>query len=121
MTVHSLHGVNEPVTGFLRPDWSGKGEVPPFVPITNLPDVPEVPVSLVPGADWMPVLDPSLSAPAQREGNEVVELRTLNSRTFANRDGTFTTEFHAQPIFYQPAGTTNARRSQADRPRIRRR
>jgi cell wall-associated NlpC family hydrolase len=106
VTVHSLHGVGLPVTGFLRPDWSGKGEVPPFVPV-NLPDVPEAPVTLVQGADWMPALDSSVTAPAQRDGKEVVELRTPNSRTFANADGTYTTEFHAQPIFYQPAGTTD--------------
>ncbi len=107
VTVHSLHGVSLPVTGFLRPDWSGKGEVAPFVPI-DLPDVPEEPATLVPAADWMPAPDPTLSAPAQREGKEQVDMRTLNSRTFLNHDGTYTTEFHAQPIFYQPAGTTAA-------------
>ena len=106
VTVHSVHGVSLPVTGFLRPDWSGEGEVPPFVPV-DLPDVPEAPVTLVPSADWMPTLDPALSAPAAREGKERVDMRTLSSRTFENSDGTFTTEFHAQPIFFQPAGTTN--------------
>ena len=105
VTVHSLHGVDLPVTGFLRPDWSGNGEVAPFVPV-DLPDVPEVPATLVPAADWMPTLDPALTAPAVREGKEQVDMRTLSSRTFLNRDGTYTTEFHAQPIFYQPAGTT---------------
>jgi len=105
VTVHSLHGVSLPVTGFLRPDWSGDGKVAPFVPV-DLPDVPEVPVTLVPPADWMPTLEPAISAPAARDGKERVDLRTPNSRTFANKDGTFTTEFHAQPIFYQPNGTT---------------
>lgn len=107
VTVHSLSGISLPVTGFLRPDWSGNGKVAPFVPITNLPDVAEVPATLVPAADWMPTLDPALSAPVAREGTERVDLRTPTSRTFANPDGTFTTEFHAQPIFYQPAGTTD--------------
>ncbi|HEY5520350.1 MAG TPA: DNRLRE domain-containing protein [Candidatus Limnocylindrales bacterium] len=106
VTVHSLHGISLPATGFLRPDWSGDGSVAPFVPVT-LPDVPEAPATLVPASSWMPTLDPSLSAPATREGLERTDLRTLNSRTFENADGTFTTEFHAQPIFYQPAGTTS--------------
>ncbi len=104
VTVHSLRGLSLPVTGFLRPDWSGKGDVTPFVPV-DLPDVPEQPASLVPAVDWMPTLDPALAAPTARGGKEVIALRTPTSRTFANRDGTFTTEFHAQPIFYQPAGT----------------
>jgi hypothetical protein len=107
VTVHSLDGISLPLTGFLRPDWSGDGAVPPFVPVTNLPDTPEVPATLVPAADWMPTLDPALSAPVQREGTERIDMRTLNSRTFENADGTFTTEFHAQPIYYQPAGTTD--------------
>jgi len=107
VTVHSLHGVSLPVTGFLRPDWSGDGEVAPFVPV-DLPDVPEVPVTLVPTVDWMPTLDPALSAPVVREGKEQVDMRTLNSRTYLNRDGTYTTEFHAQPIFFQPAGPSGA-------------
>jgi cell wall-associated NlpC family hydrolase len=99
VTVHSLHGISLPVTGFLRPDWSGDGNVPPFVPVT-LPDVPEIPATLVPAASWLPAFDPTLTAPAAREGVERVDLRTPNSRTFENADGTFTTEFHAQPIFY---------------------
>ena len=107
VTVHSVDGISLPVTGFLRPDWSGDGVVPPFVPVTNLPDTPEVPASLVPAADWLPSLDPALSAATSRTGKERVDMRTLNSRTFQNTDGTFTTEFHAQPIFYQPAGTTD--------------
>lgn len=105
VTAHSLHALSLPVTGFLRPDWSGDGKVPPFVPV-SLPDVPETPVTLVPTADWMPTFDAGVTAPAQREGKERPDMRTLDSRTFENADGTFTTEFHAQPIFYQPAGTT---------------
>jgi len=105
VTVHALHGVSLPVTGFLRPDWSGEGKVAPFVPV-DLPDVPEAPVSLIAAADWMPTLDPTIVAPQVREGKERVDLRTTNSRTFENADGTFTTEFHAQPIYYQPADTT---------------
>src|SRR3954447_10308215 len=105
VTVHSLHGVSLPVTGFLRPDWSGEGKVAPFVPV-DLPDVPETPVTLVASAEWMPTLDPTLVAAQEREGTERPDMRTTNSRTFQNGDGTFTTELHAQPIFYQPAGTT---------------
>src|SRR3954453_402939 len=104
VTVHALHGVSLPVTGFLRPDWSGEGMVAPFVPV-DLPDVPEAPVSLIAAADWMPTLDPTIVAPQVREGKERVDLRTTNSRTFENADGTFTTEFHAQPIYSQPAAT----------------
>ena len=108
VTVHSLNGVSLPVTGFLRPDWSGDGKVPPFVPVTVVPpDVPETPATLIPALDWMPTVDTKVSAPAQRDGTERADLRTVNSRTFQNADGTFTTEFHAQPIFYQPAGTTD--------------
>jgi cell wall-associated NlpC family hydrolase len=105
VTVHSLHGVSLPVSGFLRPDWSGEGKVAPFVPV-DLPDVPETPVTLVAGAEWMPTLDPELVAAPEREGTERPDMRTTNSRTFQSADGTFTTEFHAQPIYYQPAGTT---------------
>ena len=110
VTVHATHGVGLPVTGFLRPDWSGNGEVAPFVPVDlgNVPDVEEAPTTLVPAAEWMPTFDPTLIAPTVREGIERLDLRTINSRTFENGDGTFTTEFHAQPIFYQPAGTTTA-------------
>jgi cell wall-associated NlpC family hydrolase len=108
VTVHSLNGVNLPVTGFLRPDWSGDGKVPPFVPVAiPAPDVPETPATLVPSVDWMPNLDAAITAPPDRTGSERKDLRTLDSRTFENADGTFTTEFHAQPIFYQPAGTTD--------------
>ena len=32
-------------------------------------------------------------------------MRTANSRTYQNSDGTLTTEFHAQPIFHQPEGS----------------
>lgn len=102
VTVHSLNGISQEVTGFLRPDWSGAGEVPPFVPI-DLPDIPEEPAVLVPAAEWMPALDETTVTPIEREGAERTDLRTLNSRTFENADGTFTTEFHAQPIHYLPA------------------
>jgi cell wall-associated NlpC family hydrolase len=101
VTVHGLHGISQTVTGFLRPDWSGEGSVPPFVPI-DLPDVAEEPAVLVPTAEWILPLDETTVTPVNREGDERVDLRTPTSRTFANDDGTLTTEFHAQPIHYLP-------------------
>jgi len=105
VTVHSLHGVSLPVTGFLRPDWSGKGEVVPFVPV-DLPEVPEAPATLVESSSWMPALDAAALGEIDRKARERVDLRTPSTRTFQNRDGTFTTEFHAQPIFYLPPDST---------------
>ncbi len=99
VTVHSLHGISQDVTGFLRPDWSGAGEVAPFVPV-ELPDVVEEPAVLVPPSDWMPFFADDEIAPIERDGIERADLRTASSRTFENPDGTFTTEFHAQPIHY---------------------
>ena len=108
VTVHSLHGVQLPVTGFLRPDWSGAGDVAPFAPET-LPEVPEQPAALAAPAAWMPSLDPTTTRPIAREGTERIDMRTTTSRTFENRDGTFTTEFHSRPIFYLPEGSTRLR------------
>lgn len=41
--------------------------------------------------------------PAAEEAVELIEQRTPDSRTFANRDGTFTTEIHGGPIHYEDA------------------
>ena len=102
VSVHSLHGLDLPLTGFLRPDWSGDGAVAPFTP-QELPEVPEAPAALVPQAPWLPQIDATTVGPVAREGDEVVSMRTATTRTFANPDGTYTTEFHVQPIYYQPA------------------
>lgn len=101
VTVHALHGIGMPLTGFLRPDWNGKGKVEPLDPSLLL-DQTETPVALVPASAWAPALDPSLEgAQPERAGEERVDMRTATSRTFENADGTFSTEFHAQPIFHQ--------------------
>ena len=101
VTVHALLGIGLPLTGFLRPDWSGNGRVEPLDPSLLL-DQSETPVALVPASAWAPALDPSIDgAQPVRAGEERVEMRTASSRTFDNGDGTFTTELHPQPIYYQ--------------------
>lgn len=105
--VHALHGISLPLTGFLRPNWDGAGKVEPLDPDLLL-DQAETPVTLVPPSTWAPPLDPSLEgAQPARAGVERVDLRTANSRTFENEDGTFTTELHAQPIYYQAPDSTD--------------
>jgi len=101
VTVHALHGIGLPLSGFLRPDWSGQGRVEPLDPSLLL-DETETPVALVPASAWAPALDPSIDgAQPVRAGEERVDMRSATSRTFDNGDGTFTTELHAQPIYYQ--------------------
>jgi hypothetical protein len=105
--VHALHGISLPLTGFLHPNWGGDGRVEPLDPSLLL-DQDETPVSLVPVSAWAPALDPALEgAQPERAGEERVDLRTATSRTFENPDGTFTTELHAQPIYYQTAESTD--------------
>lgn len=105
--VHALHGISLPLTGFLRPNWDGAGKVEPLDPDLLL-DQTETPVALVPPSAWAPALDASLEgAQPERSGIERLDLRTANSRTFENEDGTFTTELHAQPIYYQTADSTD--------------
>lgn len=107
VTVHALHGIGLPLTGFLRPDWSGAGRVEPLDPSLLL-DQSETPVGLVPPSAWAPALDPSAEgAQPERAGAERVDMRTATSRTFEAPDGTFTTELHAQPIYYQPPDSTD--------------
>lgn len=107
VSVHALHGINYPLTGFLRPNWDGAGNVEPLDPDLLL-DQGETPVTVVPPAAWAPVLDPSLEgAQPERAGVERVDMRSATSRTFENEDGTFTTELHAQPIYYQAADSTD--------------
>jgi hypothetical protein len=103
VAVHALRGLPLPLTGFLRPDWNGKGKVEPLDPSLLL-DQAETPVALVPASSWAPALDPfAEGAQPERTGAERVDMRTATSRTFENPDGTFTTELHAQPIYYQTA------------------
>jgi hypothetical protein len=107
VTVHALHGLGMPLSGFLRPDWNGKGKVEPLDPALLL-DQGETPVALIPASAWAPLLDPSAKgAQPTRAGEERVDMRSSSSRTFENPDGTFTTELHAQPIYYQPPGSTD--------------
>ncbi len=108
VTVHSLAGITIPPTGFLAVDWTGKRG--PFKPghivlPTILNDTPEAPAALVPAVAWAP------EAPAEDiaqgpavAGDERVDLRTANSRTYDDH-GQFTTELFARPINYLPQGS----------------
>ncbi len=109
VTVHALDGISLEPTGFLAVDWSGKrGPFEPGGPV--LPpavDQPEAPASLVPAVAWTP------EQPAEEiafgpavEGAERTDMRTANSRTFEDSDGTFTTEMFSRPIHYLPADST---------------
>ncbi|MEA2675960.1 MAG: hypothetical protein QOJ81_101 [Chloroflexota bacterium] len=101
--VHAVHGISLPLTGFLHPNWGGEGKVEPLDPSLLL-DQSKTPVAVVPASPWAPALDPTLDgAQPVRAGEERVDLRTATSRTFENPDGTFTTELHAQPIYYEVA------------------
>lgn len=105
--VHALHGLDLPLTGFLRPNWDGGGRVEPLDPELLL-DRTETPVTLVPPSAWARALDPAVEgAQPERSGVERVDMRSATSRTFENEDETFTTEFHAQPIYYQMADSTD--------------
>jgi cell wall-associated NlpC family hydrolase len=109
VTVHSLAGITIPPTGFLAVDWTGKRG--PFKPghivlPTILNDTPEAPAALVPSVAWAP------EAPAEDvaqgpavAGQERVDLRTANSRTYDDH-GKLTTELFARPINYLPADST---------------
>jgi cell wall-associated NlpC family hydrolase len=106
VTVHSLEGITLPVTAFLAVDWSGKRG--PFVPgALPLPTTDtEAPASLVAPITWTTAPSPELAAGPEILGEERVDMRTANSRTFENEDGTFTTEFFNRPVFYLPADST---------------
>lgn len=107
VTVHSLEGITQPVTGFLAVDWTGKRG--PFTPVVLPPkmDEPETPAALVPAAPWMPASpDPEIAAGLQDSLVERTDMRTANSRTFETSAGQFTTEIFSRPIFYLPEGTT---------------
>ncbi len=112
VTVHSLHGITTPPTAYLKVDWTRAGGPLPNS-IANLPtgadvDADEAPASLVPTVAWVPTLDPELVAnEAGRLNSERPDMRTSNTRTFDNGDGTYTTEVHARPIFYQAPEATD--------------
>ena len=53
-----------------------------------------------PGPTAVPA--PSSAPP---KSNEIPALRTESSQTFDNHDGTFTTDYYTDPIFYKPAGS----------------
>jgi hypothetical protein len=109
VTVHALDGISVKPTGFLAVDWSGKrGPFKPGNPVLpTILDQPEAPAALVPAIPW------TAEAPADEiaygptvDGEERTDMRTLNSRTFEDVDGTFTTEIFARPIHYLPADST---------------
>ena len=109
VTVHALGGISVPLTAFLAVDWTGeRGPLGPgnVVVPTTLGN-PEAPASLVPTVAWTP------AAPAEEvaygpaaEGEERLDMRTANSRTFEDAEGRFTTEIFSRPIHYLPADST---------------
>ena len=102
VTVHSLRGITAQPTQYLKVDWTGEGG--PLADPSLFEDVPEAPASLIAPLAWVPLPTSEEAAnEAGRARDERIDMRTANSRTYANSDGTFTTEFHAQPIFHQPA------------------
>ena len=106
VTVHSLDGITQPVTGFLAVDWTGKrGPFKTQVLPTNV-DEPEVPSAIVPAASWMPAA-PSADVLAGPQASQVerADMRTANSRTFMDSRGKFTTEIFSGPIHYLAQGT----------------
>jgi cell wall-associated NlpC family hydrolase len=106
VTVHSLEGITLPVTAFLAVDWSGKRG--PFIPgALPLPTTDEEgPASLVAPITWTTAPSAELAAGPAMLGEERLDMRTANSRTFQNEDGTFTTEFFNRPVFYQLPDST---------------
>ena len=110
VSVHSLHGISKPPTQFLKVDWTRAGGPLPNS-VDDLPDtgeVAEAPASLVPVVAWVPTLDPQVVAnEAGRASSERQDMRTANTRTFDNGDGTFTTELHARPLFHQSPDSTD--------------
>jgi len=108
VTSHALDGISVPLTGFLAVDWAGeRGPFRPGNPVVpTIPDTPETAASLVPTVAWIP------DAPADEVafgpavvGEERLDMRTANSRTFEDADGTFTTEVFTRPIHYLPQGS----------------
>lgn len=52
-----------------------------------------------------PTIEPRESPDPPPPGTEVVEMRTENSQTFVQEDGSFITEFSTEPRFYEPKGS----------------
>jgi len=100
VAVHSLRGINQAVTGYLKVDWSGGGAGPITDPGTT-EAVAEQPAELVPAAPWIPALDLD-AVSIERRGDERIDMRTATSRTFEQQDGSFMTEFFSRPIHYRP-------------------
>ena len=105
VSVHSLRGINQAVTGFLKVDWSGGGAGPIADPGT-IEAVTEEPAELVPAAAWIPALELD-AVSIERRGDERIDMRTATSRTFEQQDGSFTTEFFSRPIFHRPPESTD--------------
>lgn len=107
VTVHSLDGLNMPVTGFLAVDWSGqRGPFEPGAPVPAFEEN-EAPATLVPTAAWTPEIpSEELLAGPVIEGEERIDMRTATSRTWETPEGAFVTEFFARPIHYLPVDST---------------
>lgn len=59
-----------------------------------------------PSTSVAPLATPS-APPASAPGVERVDLRTANSQTFQQPDGSFVSQIYSGDLFYQPEGTTD--------------
>jgi cell wall-associated NlpC family hydrolase len=105
VTVHALHGLTVPVTGFLIVDWEddrehvgGSDQPSPF-------EVPERPAELIQPLPWFS--ETEAQGEVVSPGVERTDMRTANSRTFEDTDGQMTTELFTHPVFYQPVDSAD--------------
>lgn len=80
---------------------------------TATPSVGPIPIATtapggtVPGPIGLPPTPAATTTDHEIGVGDVESLRTASSQTFANPDGTSTTEFYTTPVFYQPLGATS--------------
>jgi hypothetical protein len=85
---------------------------PAFVLADGPSPAPSVAPSPTPSEQPAPTVEPSPSPAGQGDqsdttpGVERVDMRTANSQTFEQPDGSFITDFYSDNVFYQPAGQT---------------
>lgn len=70
-----------------------------------LPDVTDAPAEAP--RQRAPEIPPTQTLAPAPDGVEQISLRSANSETFLQPDGTFITDFFASPVFYQPEGSSN--------------
>ena len=83
-----------------QPSTPAPSPVPSIAPSPSLPDV-----SPVPSGSVEPSASPS-PTPTPDPGTELIDHRTAYSQTFLQADGTWRVEEFADPVFYQPEGST---------------